>query len=764
MNGNKRPILVKGEEYILPHKLGNNVPPKDKRPTFEEARLRLHTQVGGIINSINETPNEYLMDEVIVNIRMDIDYSAKSYHPSALISHINADDVGSRKWIKEVAVEDKNKSNKTKIGKEVFIRIKKNTLQTLEAQLKEGNEFSKGTINNIRSIDKMYFDNHINLMSKFAEDWKEGRVELVLHPFGLDSDETKDRLLKLIQKNGGDVDRVRFKTYDSGITFVSAVLDRGVLNNILKFNPIRTAHPIFLKQAPFMRTSGSGIPLPLPPLNIDQSTIKVGVFDGGVNHDNPYFNGYVVENNPILTKKNDDFLNHGTGVTGAILYGDLAAYKVGENLPTPVVNVESFRVFPLSDDQDVDLYEIIDIIEDIVPKRPDIQVYNLSIGPYGAIDDDNITRFTYAIDELAKDGKKLFVVAVGNDGDLNDDQLCRIQAPADAVNCLGIGAYSRNMDGTIERAVYSSYGDGREGCKIKPDFLEFGGDFTNPFQLISLEASERNFSCGTSFSTPIVSAKAAELIGRCSFVNPLLARALLVHTAQHPKSKADKFIGHGYATKNIDDILSCINNNVTAVFQSRLRPTQSVKLPLPYINDLDYSGKVVVEWTIAISTPIDAKNTEDYTLSCIEDTFYPNAYKYTMRKEVDNKKKTKIVDITDTEFIEEWASEGWEIDKTPNSYSKFSNKYKPEQERKNNFKWDTILKRRAPLMYKSLKEPYLVLHAMDRYGNDTEFVNYAVAVTINYINSTDDVYELTLREYNKLEVAEIRSINEVLVQ
>jgi hypothetical protein len=666
MNDKKRPIIAKGEEYIVPHEHRNAPPKTDKRPSFEEARYRLSNQIINAITSINQTPQEFIMDEVIINMKMDVDYSAKSYHPNCLIKHINADDVGSKKWIKENLSNDESKANKTKIGKEIFLRMPKVTLQILEEQLRNGNGFSKGTIDNIRSIESIYFDNHATLISKFDSNWTDGRVELVLHPFELDS---------------------------------------------------------------------------------------------------PYFKEWVIENNPISTPKSNDFLMHGTGVVGASLYGDLSAYGLKDHLPTPLVNVESFRVFPLSDNHDIDLYEIIDIIEDIVPKRTDINVYNLSIGPYGAIDDDNITRFTYALDELSKDGKTLFIVAVGNDGDLNDDELCRIQAPSDAVNCIGVGAYSRKSDGTFERAEYSSYGDGREGCKIKPDFLDFGGSHTNPFQLISDNATSRNFSCGTSFAAPLVTAKAAEIIGRCNFGNPLLARALLVHTAQHPQYKADKFIGHGFANQSAEDILSCIDNKVTTVYQSKLRPTQAIKLPFPYINNLSYKGKVIVEWTIALATKIDAKNTEDYTLSCIEDTFYPNIDKYKMSKMVNGKSKTKAVNLLrDSAIINELYDDGWRLNKNPDSFSNFSNKYKTEQERKANFKWDTVIKRRAVIAYNNLKDPFIVLHAMDRYEHDAEFVNYAVAVTLDYVDCTEDVYDITLKTYNKLEAAKIRNVSEILVK
>ncbi len=92
-------------------------------------------------------------------------------------------------------------------------------------------------------------------------------------------------------------------------------------------------------------------------------------------------------------------------------------------------------------------------------------------------------------------------------------------------------------------------------------------------------------------------------------------------------------------------IFYLVLNSVTTIYQSKLRPTQAIKLPLSYIGNLNYSGKVVVEWTIALSTEIDAKNTEDYTLSCIKDTFYSNQNKYRMIKTINGKRKTKVVDL-----------------------------------------------------------------------------------------------------------------------
>lgn len=757
----KRPILAKGEEYITIYEEHNGFPPKDNRPSFDIARNRLKGEINSIINKIDETKQEYLMEDIVLTMKIDIDYSAKSYHPSSLISKINAEDIGSKKWTKKEREKDKEK---IKIGKEIFIKINKNNLQEFARNLQAENYFNKAQKDNIRTIEELYFDNHEDLIRNFKEGWNEGQVEFVLHPFGNKSNDVKEEFLKLLQKYGGNINKVKFKQYDSGITFVSAVLNKKVLKEIIKFNPIRTAHPIEFRQLPTIRSLGYQFQLPKPPKEKIASSINLGIFDGGINANNPYFLGFAEEYNLVNTIKEQSSISHGSGVASAALWGNLAKYNSNDMLPIPRINVKSFRVLPLSDNTDIDLYEAIDLIEEEVPKHKDIKVYNLSFGPYGPIEDDCISRFTYALDRLSKDGDKLFVVAVGNDGEL-PDEFGRIQSPADGVNCLGIGAYTKNYKDEFERAPYSCYGDGREGCKIKPDLLDFGGTSNNSFQLISSDGKSINASAGTSFASPLVAAKAAEIEGRLECANSLLARALLVHTAKHPENKADKYMGHGIANPDVDAILSCIDNEVTTIYQAKIMPKNSIKLELPHITGLDYNGKVRVTWTIALATDIEPQNTEDYTTTCIEDTFYPNVNKFKFSKIINGKKKTRTINIEkQREEYNQLIQDGWNIENTPNAYSDFDNKYKPESERKRNFKWDTIIKRTTEIKYSNLNNPYIVLHAMDRGKGTSDFVRYAVVVTLEYEDCKEDVYDLTLREFNKLEISQIKNINEILVR
>lgn len=146
-------------------------------------------------------------------------------------------------------------------------------------------------------------------------------------------------------------------------------------------------------------------------------------------------------------------------VCGAVLYGMINYRKLNEKLDTPMVSVNSYRILPQQDTgnpvEDSGLYYAIDEIEQIVPQNPEIKLYNLSFELRGAIVDDDISRFTYSLDALSLlSHRPLFCVAAGNDGDL-PSPLNRVQAPADLVNGLGIGACTIDRNGDKVRALYS---------------------------------------------------------------------------------------------------------------------------------------------------------------------------------------------------------------------------------------------------------------------------------------------------------------------
>lgn len=758
-----RPILSKGEEYAEIADRKRTGPRTDKRPTYENISEKLINDIEKIKNNVSSMSSEYMLEDIVINVKMRKDRSAKSDHPSAFIKKSNLRQLGTKKWTQKV--KDKNDKEKIDIGKDIFLMTDKKNIEYLENLLSIGEEgHSVGFVEDVRSIDEIYFDDHSKLINSFREDWTYGRIEIVLHPFGNKEEEVLNRLRHLVESNGGDTSLLKVRSYSPGPTFVSLFISREGLKNIIPFNPIRSAHPLEMREFGNELTESSLKSLPKLPDEAFKSSIKLGIFDGGVNASVPLLQRYVTENNPIPTEKETECIMHGTAVISAALFDNLKGYDANDNLPVPSVSIESFRVLPLSDPKDYDLYEVIDIIEEIVPTRKDIKVYNLSLGPTGPILDDCISRFTYVLDKLSRNGDRCFVVAVGNDGEMKDSDLRRIQSPADSVNNIAVGSCIIENE-EIVKAPYSCIGDGREGSKVKPDVVEFGGSYENPMHFIGMDGKYKVFGSGTSFSSPIVARKMAEILGISNISGPLTARALLIHTAYHPNRKHDKCLGYGVVADNVEKILSCDKNIVTVLYESSILPSAQAKLNIPVVEGLNFKGKVNISWTIAISTEIQSQDTEDYTKTCIEDTFYPNKNKYIMTHPITNKKKT-VHKINDSKLIKELDELGWNIKRTPKSHSKSDNSYKTEQERKNNFKWDTVIKRDSGNMrYKEIQEPYIVIHGLER-GQPVsgDRIYYSVAITIKYINCQEDVYSKTLKAYNKLQQTQVKTLNEILVK
>lgn len=755
-----RPILTNGEEYSEPQKNPKNNPGEDKRLSYEQAKINLINNIRDVESKIDNMDKEYILDNIVVNLKMRIDRSSKSAHPSNLIKEANFNQVGTRKWSTKVV--NKKQKTEVKFGKDIFILTNKKSLEILKYKLNNDllGEVAK---DNIRSIEQFYFDDHSSILSAFNESWEIGRIEVVLHPYSNYEEEMLQKFRDIVISNDGDIDSLRVKTYENGPIFVSMIANKSLVEKIKPFNPLRAIHPLEFRSLRTGNTCEAKSETITLSSNKFVPTATIGIFDGGVESDNSVIKRYVLEHDLTSKAKEINCLKHGTMVTSAALFGDLK--DITSNvLPIPTVKVESFRVLPLEDESDyVDLYEVIDRIEDIVPKRPDIKVFNISLGPVGPILDDTITRFTYSLDRLSKDGKRIFTVAVGNDG-YYGEELGRIQAPSDSVNNIAVGAYEQKNK-KLQRTEYSCMGDGREGAKVKPDVVEYGGSIDNQMHFMAPNEGEKLFDCGTSFSSPVVARKLAEVLEYSSIKYPLTAKAVLIHTSNHPKNKPDKHLGYGIVKENYIDMMECTKNKVTIIYESELLKKARVKLPIPFISDLNHDGKVLISWTVCVASNIDSKDSDDYTNMCVEDTFYPNSHTYTMSHPIKSGTKT-LNEINDSEEMSNLLDMGWKKAGTPKSASNARTKYATEQERRADFKWDTVVKRVTPKMnYNSVMEPYIVLHALSRDKENVEDdrIAYSVVVTVEYIGCEDDVYTKTINRYSKLNKASITNVNELIV-
>jgi len=738
----KRLILGNGEQYIEPiQKQLTGRTPEPPR-SYGEARDRIKSGVGNALRSFEALPEEKkIPDEAVFCMRLHPDVTAKSYDPATIFDEIpELRSVGSRTYripIKEVAqtsrIEKQLEKDVTDVdARLVFVQSTPSGFERFIQQLDRAESSLprkfREEIQRIERFDTLTVDEQL---AGFPETWEEGRVELILHPSRNAKNGQLEFLFELFEWSNISIEKSKVRPYAAGPTFVSCFLNRASLSQLAGANPLRSVHPLHFDGLSSLRHAPKSN-APKPPSTTTRSTIKVGMFDGGIDVTVPLLAGHAEQDdaNSIKTVADDGCVSHGTAVAGAILHGPLNPFTAKDRLPTPPVYVVSFRVLPTSDPLDVDLYEAIDVIEQAVPARNDIKVFNVSFGPRGPIEDDTLSRFTYILDTLAATHKVSFCVAVGNDGDVAGEE--RIQSPSDMVHGLGVGAFTLNAASPVH-ATYSCKGPGRECGKVKPDLVAFGGCENIPIHLASTTVGQKMLWWGTSFASPLASRMNAQAIDSFERSSALLGRALLVHTAEYPgkstdAQKSDSLLGHGCLRETIDDVLLCEDHTVTVVFQGDILPARMVKLPIPWPSKVDIPGKIYVHWTVAALAPVDPMHPGDYTSCCLEETFYPHAQRYKFRSPKGASAKEKVLHlINDATEIANLVEKGWKQAGWPETDS--GNVYVDEKDRRLDCKWESIVRRSKSKNAKSISSPLMTLHAVGRNGAHERF-DFVVVVTL----------------------------------
>jgi hypothetical protein len=770
----RRLILANGENYLSDVVKKRRGGPPEWPRTYTAARDLVKTEVTNALQKFAALPTRKRFDdEVVLCLRLHPDMTAKSYDPSGLFGVVrDLENVGSRNYHLPITGVAQTKRIKKQFeqeiqqitGRMVFVRSNDAGFQRLLRVLdRPERELHDVFCHEIQSIEKFDLLSPSEQLLGFPPDWREGRIELVLHPSQHTEEEQTHFMRELFR--GHDVSRrkTRVAPYPDGPTFVSCYLTHAALDEIAGANPLRAAHPLVLGGLEDLRGAPK-FPAPPPPVTSTRSTIRVGVFDGGIDQLHPLLRGQVEQDEAlsIKTPTGVDFIAHGTAVTGAVLYGALNEYDTQLPLPTPAVSVVSIRVLPTSDPKDADLYECIDVIEAAVPARPDVKFWNISFGPRGPILDDTISRFTYALDMLAVAHKAGFCVAVGNDGEAGPG-LSRLQSPSDLVNGLGVGAYTQRKGKNVH-APYSCQGPGRECAKLKPDVVAFGGCDQSPIHLVAATHGTKVLSHGTSFASPIVAAMGGQTLGILERGTALLARTLLIHTAQHPDGEPDGFLGHGIIPASIDHVLRCGEKEVTIIFQGELIAKRQVKLPILLPPDVVATGRVEMTWTVAALPPVSPNHPADYTTLCIQDTFYPNSqvFSFTKKDSSGRQKSRKLHLKNNAQEIKTLVAEGWRKSAFPASES--GNAYPTEHESRSlDYKWDAIVRRSINKNASSLHEPFLVLHAIPRHGT-TARLDYAAVVTISAPKFNGDLYDAVLRRFTALQPVRLRTEAELRIQ
>lgn len=394
-----------------------------------------------------------------------------------------------------------------------------------------------------------------------------------------------------------------------GLVFMPAAAPRERLLEFASFTALRVVRrlPQLRLHRPVVRQSHHGAAPVLPDADCLDNSLKVVVFDGGLGAKD--FARWCTETiPPSLATTAADYLLHGTDVTSALLFG--AADLAGDTLPRPFFNVQHHRVLGSANEVDVDLYDCMHRIKQIL-SAGDVDFANLSLGPRMCIDDDQPHAWTAMLDEQLANGRTLVTVAVGNDGDLTDGK-GRVQPPADAVNALAVGS-ADSREFMWRRAVYSCYGPGRSPGLVKPDGVVFGGTKENPLVLFNPLAGGLTGVQGTSFAAPLALRAAAAT--RALAKTPLSAtalRALMIHRADRFGGHDSRDIGWGRFPEEPEQLLTCGDHEVSVLYQGKIDAGGRMRIGVP-VPPVAMGVKLTITATFCFTSPVDAADPVNYT-------------------------------------------------------------------------------------------------------------------------------------------------------
>lgn len=468
--------------------------------------------------------------------------------------------------------------------------------------------------------------------------------EAVLTPIGRSAaelsiwnDEAFGKLQALVTQAGGEVD-IAFRREVAGVTYVPLWLDLAGAQHVARFNLMRALRPMPKLRPlpdPKMRTLFAQAVTPGPD-NVPVSAVKFGIFDGGIAQGCAALSNFARQIDVTTEPPDDRCVQHGSMTTGAFLYGHLSSHR---NLPRPRAYVDHFRVLPVPKlpvpgalpHCDHDLIWIADRMFDEVAKGR-YPAVNVSLGPDECVSDDDTPHYwTAKLDQATKSFGTLFIFAAGNNGE--DDVslgLNRVLVPSDMANGLSVGACTMPEGATtkdlVKRASYSPVGPARDGQRIAPFGVQFGGDPAGG-QFGGIDHRGRfHLDCGTSFAAPLVSRGIAELAGSLdvSRWSPATARSFAAHFAVRRRGHKTIELGHGRLPQTYQHFWECLPNECTVLYQDALVRGVPVMMMLPFPQGIDDEIPIEVEWTIAHDAEVSPLSAVEYTLDGIELTYRPN--------------------------------------------------------------------------------------------------------------------------------------------
>lgn len=768
----RRPLLVNGEALKLDVQAPNSGGGDKYEPqTVEQAQQLLAPQVAAAVEAVATlSPSLRAPDRVYVEAQLLPNYLAASYFPAELLAHIGASPVGSRSAVGRYVTRTRDVEAQTR---RLVFTVSDSGLRELQALISSGGrtrteeqaftqirEFSEISLPREQDVLRPLEPDEGNLASPPLATW-----EAVLHPRGSRlgdpvqiDEETLGRWFDLVATAGGEVHRDYVREV-GGLTFSPVSLSAQAASSIALFNPLRVLRPMpAMRPRPrFGTRSAQRLVAPATHEPV-LSTVSVAVFDGGV--DTARRSGHLFDiptHHLTPEAPEQDDLDHGTGVTGAVLYGLVGP---GQQAPIPPLPVESYRVLPAPGiPGDLEGYWVLDEIKKAVEDNGH-RLVNLSLGPTLAVEDDmEPNRWTSELDQLAWNKDVLFVVAAGNDGEEDQETgLHRVQVPADMANGLAVGACDTPApDAPWGRAPYSSMGPGRHGSRIQPLGVQFGGAEGRLFDVVRSDGSFLA-ATGTSFAAPVTTHALSKLVTRLPRVNSSVLRAFATHFAERPRQhvKLRDEVGYGRQPLSYDEILECAPHEVHVLYVDQIERGELLGYQVPVADPATMDIKLNI--TLAYASPVDPTQPTEYTSASLELVFRPHHRLYSLSPPKNVSEKNRILDIGGSEAAA-LLSEGWTQGQEPVTKTlSNSKKGKPEFQLRDSGKWETVRHYRVSVKAGEVELPRIELsYTARRSGaldNSPTKIPFALLISVIDESGATDVYDNVRSRFSALRPAQ----------
>lgn len=375
------------------------------------------------------------------------------------------------------------------------------------------------------------------------------------------------------------------------------------------------------------------------PSENEKSTV-VGVLDNGIapiDHLKPWITG---RKSPYPDNVIEE--THGTYVAGIITYGD----ELQKETLVGAGNIKVFdaAIFPDLSKESMDEDDLINNIKEIVrAKCQEIKIWNLSISITREISNNKFSDFAIALDSLQDECNVLICKSAGNCKNFAIGRpIGRLYEGGDSVRSLVVGSLAIAKTGIDisdpdNPSPFTRIGPG-PAYIVKPDLVHYGGNagVNNNGEIV--ESGVYSFSksgniitqVGTSFSTPRVSALAAGVYNAMDEeFDPILIKALLIHSASYPKNimlpinERTKYTGFGLPGK-VTDILYNSPYETTLILRDTMPKSGFIDIkdfPMPscLCKDGYYRGQIIA--TLVYDPIIEPSQGAEYCQSNMEVRF-----------------------------------------------------------------------------------------------------------------------------------------------